>query len=344
MARPKKGEEQVKDAGTLSISREEFVRTRDAVVTGLATLQSAVQDLSRAYILHTNAVLGNGTGPSVELPYFTNPLGGGPGLFGGPTQASAATAPEPVVKQEEKKRKRAPHDKNAPKRPRTPYFLYMQFARDAVAREMGPEFSNKQIQDEGTRRWNSMGKDEKEQWAELYGCNYAAYKRKVQAYKAGLPIPDFSTDEARRLYDEDRNIGAAPAPRQDATSDHDVNADSEGESDTTSSDDDESPEPPKAVSPPKSPRTSKRGKGTKGKVEKKASPVEDAAPVETRIKSPEVERKKKSTRKTDAKATVGTAEPKHEAQADAGSSPTKARNDSEAKPKRRKRKSEALDV
>ena len=31
MARPKKGEEQVKDAGTLSISREEFVRTRDAV-------------------------------------------------------------------------------------------------------------------------------------------------------------------------------------------------------------------------------------------------------------------------------------------------------------------------
>ena len=132
------------------------------VVTGLATLQSAVQDLSRAYILHTNAVLGNGTGPSVELPYFTNPLGGGPGLFGGPTQASAAAAQEPVVKQEEKKRKRAPHDKNAPKRPRTPYFLYMQFARDAIAREMGSEFSNKQIQDEGTRRWNSMGKDEKE--------------------------------------------------------------------------------------------------------------------------------------------------------------------------------------
>ena len=257
MARPKKGEEQSKDAGTLLISREEFVRTRDSVsdvyrlsvimlrglseaittsrssssmrsnssrsyvseiasapsnacvsprnhaqgttyhhlvlqcprnrmaasiqnvqglvapgranptfipkvVTGLATLQSAVQDLSRAYITHTNTVLGKGTGSSVELPFFTNPLGGEIGLFGGRTQTPVAAAPEQSAKAEGKKRKRAPHDKNAPKRPRTPYFLYMQFARDGISRDMGPGFTSKQVQDEGTRRWNSMGKGEKE--------------------------------------------------------------------------------------------------------------------------------------------------------------------------------------
>ncbi|KAL8894218.1 MAG: hypothetical protein Q9207_008534, partial [Kuettlingeria erythrocarpa] len=35
------------------------------VVTGLATLQSAVQDLSRAYIAHTNTVIGKGAGSSL---------------------------------------------------------------------------------------------------------------------------------------------------------------------------------------------------------------------------------------------------------------------------------------
>ncbi|KAL9000222.1 MAG: hypothetical protein Q9169_001124 [Polycauliona sp. 2 TL-2023] len=347
MARPKKGEESSKDPGTLHISREEFLRTRDAVVTGLATLECAVQDLSRAYILHTSTVLGNGTRPSFEVPHFTNPLGGGAGLFGGPAQAAAAVAPEQSVKQEpEKKRKRAPHDKNAPKRPRTPYFLYMQFARDGIAREMGSDFSNKQVQEEGTRRWNSMAKDEKEQWAELYGCNYAAYKRKVKAYKAGLPIPEYTTEESRQLFDEDRNIGAAPAPTQEATSDHGANVNSDKDSDATSSssDDDESPEPPKVVSPPKSPRASKRGKGAKGKVvETKASPVEEAAPVEPTPKSPETERKKKATRKNDTKVSVGSTEPKQDVQVDSGSSPVKAKKAADAKPARRKRKSEALD-
>ncbi|KAL8774027.1 MAG: hypothetical protein Q9209_001135 [Squamulea sp. 1 TL-2023] len=314
------------------------------VVTGLASLQSAVQDLSRAYITHTNTVLGKGTGSlSLEMPYFTNPLGGEIGLFGGRTQTPAATAPEQIVKVEGKKRKRAPHDKNAPKRPRTPYFLYMQFAREGISRDMGPGFSSKQVQDEGTRRWNAMGKQEKEQWAELYGCNYAAYKKKVQAYKAGLPIPEFTSEEARQLYDEEKNTGVAPpAPAQDATPDHDEDVDSEDESETSSSDE-ESPEPPKAVSPPKSPRASKRGKGTKGRTAEKASPKEPT-PVEPTPKTPETDRKKKGTKKSDAKATVGTAEPKDDVQIGTSSSPTKSKKDSEPKPKRRKRKSEATDA
>ncbi|KAI4222199.1 MAG: hypothetical protein L6R40_008598 [Gallowayella cf. fulva] len=343
MARQKKGEEQAKDSAILQISIEDFVRTRDAVVTGLATLQSAVQDLSRAYIAHTNTVIGKGTGSSHELLNFANPLGGENGLFGGRTQTSAAPNHEQSTKGEGKKRKRAPPDKNAPKRPRTPYFLYMQFARDGISKDMGPESSAKQVQDEGTRRWNSMGPEEKNQWAELYGCNYAAYKKKVQAYKAGLPIPEFTDEEARQLYNEERKVGAAPVAAQDASSDHDENLDSDEESDS-SSEEEESPEPPKVASPPKSPRASKRGKGAKGKVEKRVSPIKELPLVERSRKSPEADKKKKGSKKSDAKATVGVTEPKKEAHVNSASSPIKAKKDSEAKPKRKKRKSEATDV
>ena len=125
------------------------------VVTGLATLQSAVQDLSRAYIAHTNTVIGKGPSAQPELLNF-NPLGGEP-LFG-----NRGMTPIPNVEAgESKKRKRAPHDKNAPKRPVTPYFLYMQTARSIIANEMPAGHTAKQVADEGTRRWLSMSEEEK---------------------------------------------------------------------------------------------------------------------------------------------------------------------------------------
>lgn len=63
---------------------------------------------------------------------------------------------------EGKKRKRAPHDKNAPKRPVTPYFLYMQTARSLIAAEMEPGHSAKEVADEGTKRWNEMPPEDRE--------------------------------------------------------------------------------------------------------------------------------------------------------------------------------------
>ena len=125
------------------------------VVTGLATLQSAVQDLSRAYIAHTNTVIGKGPSAQPELLNF-NPLGGEP-LFG-----NRGMTPIPNVDAgESKKRKRAPHDKNAPKRPVTPYFLYMQTARSIIANEMPAGHTAKQVADEGTKRWLNMSEEEK---------------------------------------------------------------------------------------------------------------------------------------------------------------------------------------
>ena len=129
------------------------------VVTGLATLQSAVQDLSRAYIAHTNTVIGKGSGSALELMSVANPLGPGENvLFTGRT----ATPGPNVEGADSKKRKRAPHDKNAPKRPVTPYFLYMQTARTEISSEMPLGHTAKQVADEGTKRWLEMPTEDKE--------------------------------------------------------------------------------------------------------------------------------------------------------------------------------------
>ena len=123
------------------------------VVTGLATLQSAVSDLSRAYIAHTDTVIGRGNASSLEQLNISNPLSGENGLFGG---RGPTPVPTIEVPQEGKKRKRAPHDKNAPKRALTPFFLYLQTARPAIASEMGSGHTAKEVQDEGGRRWREM--------------------------------------------------------------------------------------------------------------------------------------------------------------------------------------------
>lgn len=128
------------------------------MVTGLANLQSAVQDLSRAYIAHTNTVIGRGSGTSIDLLNLTMPLGVESKIL----DRRFATPGVVSDTGEIKKRKRAPHDKNAPKRPVTPYFLYMQTARSTIANEMEPGCSAKEVANEGTRRWNEMAPEERE--------------------------------------------------------------------------------------------------------------------------------------------------------------------------------------
>jgi hypothetical protein len=140
-----------KSSGTLP-----HVLTDLQVVTGLATLQSAVQDLSHAYIAHTNTVLGRAPGTSLNLLALANPLENG--LL---SQRPAGSLTKADAEEPKKKRKRAPHDPNAPKRALTPYFLYMQTARAKIAQELGPSAKPKDVADEGTRRWATMPEAEK---------------------------------------------------------------------------------------------------------------------------------------------------------------------------------------
>jgi hypothetical protein len=64
--------------------------------------------------------------------------------------------------EEKKERKKRQHDPNAPKRPLTPYFLYMQHARSIIANDLGSEAPKGAVQEEGQRRWAQMGPHEKQ--------------------------------------------------------------------------------------------------------------------------------------------------------------------------------------
>ncbi len=333
------------------------------VVTGLATLQSAVSDLSRAYIAHTDTVISRGNAPSLEQLNISNPLSGENGLFGGRGPTPAPTTELPP---EGKKRKRAPHDKNAPKRALTPFFLYLQTARPALATEMGSGHTAKEVQDEGGRRWREMTDKDKsvnsaasiflgvdwanfclKEWQYRYAVNFARYRAQTDAYKAGKPIPEISDAEAKKLYETTKKDGKIPAPA-DLDPGH---IDEEDESDSSTTSDEESPEPVKAPSP-------KRKKTAKNAVEKKASsakqtPAKAPEPVvvEPISQSPEKtspEKKKKASKKKETKGTGEVIDSKKEVVVELPSSPSKpAGQDSQQKQQKkkgRKRKSEAAEA
>lgn len=135
--------------------RRKITYNKLQVVTGLATLQSAVQDLSSAYLTHTNTVIGKARNSALEPLTLANPFGGD--IF----RARPAIAAPNADNGESKKRKRH-FDKNAPKRPVTPYFLYMHTARPQIAAEMPPNHTAKGITNEGLRRWVEMKPEERE--------------------------------------------------------------------------------------------------------------------------------------------------------------------------------------
>lgn len=147
-------------------SQEQQQLTYRQVIVSLATLQSAVSDLSRAYINHANTVLNRGSfalDPSILSGGLTSGITSS--LLENGLLSAAPRHTSPGAKSEvgeKKKRKRAPPDPNAPKRALTPYFLFMQHNRAQIAQELGPNAKPKEVADEGTRRWAEMPEAQKE--------------------------------------------------------------------------------------------------------------------------------------------------------------------------------------
>jgi len=220
----------------VTVNIDDFTRTRDSVIVSLATLQSAVSDLSRAYINHANTVLNRGPS-TLDLGPITSSLLEN-GLLGGGRVLSPGARSDGEVK---KKRKRAPHDPNAPKRALTPYFLYMQHNRSAIASELGSSARPKEVADEGTRRWAEMPEAEKQIWKSLYAENLAVYKERMKAYKAGLPMPeDDTTEAASKQLQQSVHLAT-----EEASSD-------ESEEEVEEEQEEASPEPVKEPTPPRS--------------------------------------------------------------------------------------------
>lgn len=138
------------------------------VVTGLATLQDAIQTLSSAYIKHTNAVLGE-HGAGLDVDSALAKLGENPLLRLGDLNRAVSPAKSAVADAPDKKeRKKRQHDPNAPKRPLTPFFLYMQTARPIIAEDLGSDFAKGAVSNEGTRRWGTMAPEDKQVCTPLY--------------------------------------------------------------------------------------------------------------------------------------------------------------------------------
>ncbi|KAL2841393.1 hypothetical protein BJY01DRAFT_217592 [Aspergillus pseudoustus] len=268
--------------GTVTVNVEEFTKTRDSVLASLAQLQAAAFELSRAYINHTNTVLGQDA-PN-DLAAFTNLTASlrESGLLG-PAPSTAGAGDD------KRKRKRAKPDPNAPKRALTPFFLYMKHNRQALAKEMGSKAKrNKDVSDEGARRWAEMPDTQKEIWKKMYADNLATYREQVAAYKAGKTVDgddqDQEKDQAASQLQGD--VEAAQQSGEESESEEEEEEEEE-----------ESPEPAKEPTPPPSKRRRSEGKPSK----EASSPVKKrGAKKEEPPKPPASETKRnKKKRKSD---------------------------------------------
>ncbi|KAI9648602.1 high mobility group protein [Ciborinia camelliae] len=316
MARPKKTVEdkpkEGSDGATLQIDVASFVRTRDTFIGGLATLQEAIQSVSSAYIKHTNAVLGE-HGAGYDIDTALSKLGENPllGSLGALQRAASPVIVKPVdTAPEKKERKKRQHDPNAPKRPLTPFFLYMQTARPIIARDLG-DVPKGDVSSEGTKRWTDMAPKDKALWQDAYKDNLRLYNARMHSYRKGNLAAKEMGDDAAAAYADENNIGA------DASADAQlVGEATAGVTATVEEEEDAEGEPePEAEaevekSPTPAPKTPKaKGRKAKGKAD---SAEEIPPPSSASIVPPQKEaspaRKRKRSGKKGAEEPVATTE------------------------------------
>lgn len=161
-----------------------------------------IREFSADYLRQTNLLLGEGTLDGAEnLVIFD--ASQFPTLAPAPLIAPAVAAP--AAEEKEKRKKRA-HDPNAPKRPLTPYFLYMQTARPIIASDLGEEAPKGAVQAEGQRRWGVMSKNEKTGWNHAYQYNLRLYNARMHSYKNGNQSARLMTDPEALKYADEMNI------------------------------------------------------------------------------------------------------------------------------------------
>lgn len=124
-------------------------------VARLTNLLELVRAFTNDYVRQTNMLLGVPTVENGQADMLAN--------FENAAAQLILPVPDagPAV-EEKKERKKRTHDPNAPKRPLTPYFLYMQHARSIIANDLGAEAAKGAVQEEGQRRWAHMSPSEKQ--------------------------------------------------------------------------------------------------------------------------------------------------------------------------------------
>ncbi|KGQ02016.1 hypothetical protein PAAG_11191 [Paracoccidioides lutzii Pb01] len=317
------------------------------VIVSLATLQSAVSDLSRAYINHANTVLNRGPS-TLDLGSITSSLLLENGLLGGTRGLSPGGRPDALgagaggaALPGKMKRKRAPHDPNAPKRALTPYFLYMQHNRATIAEELGANARPKEVADEGTRRWAEMTEEEKSVYLEkTLRRQPSSLPRENACVQSRPPVPDDDTTQAAaaQLHQGVHHATTTVVP----THTHEASTEESDESDEESADEEEeeeeeaSPEPVKAPTPP---RSNKRRRTTGGTVADAGKPAMPAGGVSGKKGS--LEKRKGAGKKEKEEVTAsGTKSKRGSTAATVAAATEMPRGDKKGK---KKRKSEAAE-
>ncbi|KAI0107796.1 hypothetical protein GGR51DRAFT_548277 [Nemania sp. FL0031] len=200
--------------------------------------------------------------------------------------------------EEKKERKKRTHDPNAPKRPLTPYFLYMQTARPIIANDLGADAPKGAVQEEGQRRWASMSPQEKVAWNNAYQFNLRLYNARVHSYKAGNPDARNMSDGDALNYADANGIAQADVVTDDAMAPNDQEAIAEQlQMATPSINMDDGTKTPKG-------KTTRKRKSMAGDVDdgessaaKNATPASPDKKRKRQSKVPDIEEPKKSARK-----------------------------------------------
>ncbi|CAK7212038.1 hypothetical protein SBRCBS47491_001328 [Sporothrix bragantina] len=279
MARPSKKQqaEAAKADAPKVIDVDNFIRVRDSVYARLSTIQDLLKNFSAEYLRQTNLLLGEGAGVDAgsELLGFDAGLSMLPPVGAVPLPVAVAAVP---AADEKKERKKRTHDPNAPKRPLTPYFLYMQTARPIIANDLGPDAPKGAVQEEGQRRWSTMNAHDKGGWDRAYQYNLRLYNARVHSYKSGNANARLMPDEDALRYADEFHIPMPTGKEADAGNDQDAIAEQlqQGPADDA------------AAKTPKSAKkdSRKRKTATPGA---EAEPVKGAAPA-----SPDKKRKRTS--------------------------------------------------
>lgn len=170
----------------------------------------------------------------------------------------------------------------------------------------------------------------------------------VKAYKAGMPIPEISDTEARRLYEEEENHGFI-VEQSNSRDEIDRPEDALDSERSVSPSSEQSQEPLKVRSPP---RSSKRRKSEKDHRVKRLShvtqlPMREVNPDSSEVASPKLEPEKNNKRilrkreKEDGDVTLDSRDPVSEI---VGLSKQFSDNTSKSKRSKRKRRSDVLDA
>ncbi|RDA90752.1 hypothetical protein CP533_2975 [Ophiocordyceps camponoti-saundersi (nom. inval.)] len=181
---------------TRVVDIESFMRVRDSAIGRLSTVMDLIRSFTVDYIRQTNLLMGEPTAETGQADLLNS--------FENAAAQLLIPMPEVAAPVEEKKeRKKRTHDPNAPKRPLTPYFLYMQNARSVIAEDLGENCPKGAVQDEGQRRWANMKPNERKNWNGAYQYNLRLYNARMHSYRAGnVMAKNMSDDEARQYADE----------------------------------------------------------------------------------------------------------------------------------------------